>query len=226
MSVLTVSGWGQPHDSLAILIADARHVDYSGLNSVHDAFTRIAADQPECDIAIGWSLGAQLLVRAIAANLLRPKRLLLIAPSYQFVASLDFLEGMEPAVFDKFQKGYQRHPGRTLDRFSALVASHDQNAPRVAQALSESRSQISETAWGFWLDELKTFSCDILDFTSFPDTLLLHGSQDVVANVAQSQAFLRRLPQARLEVWEGCGHAPHLHDPERAARLLNEWSRR
>src|SRR5262249_5183231 len=51
-------------------------------------------------------------------------------------------------------------------------------------------------------------------------TLLVWGENDRLVPFAYAEEFARRLPGARVEVVKGAGHAPHLEQPERAARLV------
>jgi pimeloyl-ACP methyl ester carboxylesterase len=49
-------------------------------------------------------------------------------------------------------------------------------------------------------------------------TLLIWGDQDGMLQRAEQDALLARLPNARLLVLEGHGHAPHWEVPERVAK--------
>lgn len=54
-------------------------------------------------------------------------------------------------------------------------------------------------------------------------TLLVWGARDRLIPVAHGVAAQRAIPGSRLEVFELAGHAPHLSDPLRFARLLREF---
>ncbi len=51
-------------------------------------------------------------------------------------------------------------------------------------------------------------------------TLLLCGEDDRVTGMDVSRELLDRLPQARLSVIEGAGHAPHIEQPDRFAEVV------
>jgi non-heme chloroperoxidase len=48
--------------------------------------------------------------------------------------------------------------------------------------------------------------------------LLLWGDRDAMLGRADQDALVNALPKARLEIYEGTGHAPHWEQPERVAR--------
>ncbi|HEV8439200.1 MAG TPA: alpha/beta hydrolase [Methylomirabilota bacterium] len=54
-------------------------------------------------------------------------------------------------------------------------------------------------------------------------TLLVWGDEDRLVPRVYADEFARRLPAARLEVVEGAGHAPHLEQPEAAARVVQRF---
>jgi pimeloyl-ACP methyl ester carboxylesterase len=54
-------------------------------------------------------------------------------------------------------------------------------------------------------------------------TLLVWGAADRLVPRAYAQEFAGRLPDARLEVVAGAGHAPHLEQPEATARAVGAF---
>jgi 3-oxoadipate enol-lactonase len=54
-------------------------------------------------------------------------------------------------------------------------------------------------------------------------TLLLCGEADRVTGMEVSRTLLERLPDARLVVVAGAGHAPHIEQPDRFARAVREF---
>ena len=49
-------------------------------------------------------------------------------------------------------------------------------------------------------------------------TLLVWGDQDAYFSRAEQEKLLGLIPDSRIEVYEGCGHAPNWEEPERLAR--------
>src|SRR5256885_1590443 len=104
--ILTLSGWGQAHDALSVLAPQATSVDYARHASVEEALAAIAAQAEGCDLAIGWSLGGQLLMRAMAMGMVHPQHVVLIAVPYQFVATPEWPLGMGRDTYKKFRDNY------------------------------------------------------------------------------------------------------------------------
>lgn len=218
--IITLSGWGQPHDSLRLALPEARHFDYSHHESPEHIFAALAEHARDADLVVGWSLGGQLLVRAAAAGIIRPKRMALIAAPYQFVESTLPGLGMKRSTFELFRSNLQTNMPRTLRKSWALVATADAKEEQVAQLLAELGVDMPSRDWLKWLDALSHFSCEALDLSCLPPTLLVHGMRDAVVGVNQSELFARKIPQATLELWHESAHAPHLHDPVRLRQLL------
>ena len=57
-------------------------------------------------------------------------------------------------------------------------------------------------------------------------TLLLWGKEDRLVPPAYADEFTRRLPGARVQMMDQAGHAPHLEQPEIAARMVREFVKR
>ncbi len=215
---LAISGWGQPHDALSAVLPDAVHAGYAGQKSVAAALAVIAGDH---DHIVGWSLGGQLAVRAIAAGLARPRRLTLIATPFQFVESPEIKLGMKRDAFEKFRDNYAANPRRTLDKAWELVVKGDGHADTVRGYLAPEKKERTLAAdWLQWLHLLDGYTCDGLDFSNFPPTLLIHGKSDVVVAPEQSARFARAIPGATHIEWDACGHAPHWHNAAELKRLI------
>lgn len=223
--MMTLAGWGQPHDALSVLCPDATPIDYAGYANVGDALSAIAAEGRKHDTVVGWSLGGQLAVRAIAAGMMRPKRLVLIAAPYQFVETPELKVGMKRDLYDKFRHNYANNPGRTLDKSWALVALDDSREEAVRARLEQQdKAAVLQHDWLSWLDALNDYSCEGLNMTGFPPVLLVHGARDMVVSMEQSRYFSRQLPHAELRIVEGCGHAPHWHDTAAISAQINEFA--
>lgn len=224
MKTLVLSGWGQPHDALASLLPDATHLPYAHHDSLEGALSAIAKEGQSHDMIVGWSLGGQLAVRAIGAGLVRPKKLVLIAAPFQFVAkdAKDNL-GMGPATFQKFRDNYAKNPVRTLDKSWELVAYDDARADQVrAQLFAFDKQAVIANDWLKWLDRLENHSLHDLPMNHFPPTLIIQGEKDAVVSARQAQHFAHIIPQSKLILMPQAGHAPHWHDPRAVARHIKE----
>jgi len=57
-------------------------------------------------------------------------------------------------------------------------------------------------------------------------TLLLWGKEDRLVPPVYADEFTRRLPGSRVQMMDQAGHAPHLEQPEIAARMVREFVKR
>jgi pimeloyl-ACP methyl ester carboxylesterase len=218
---LAISGWGQPYDALAAVVPDAAHAHYARYTSVEDALAAIATVARDCEYVVGWSLGGQLAVRAIAAGMMKPRRLTLIATPFQFVETPKLKLGMKRDTFEKFRGNYEANPKRTIDKAWELVVKGDTRPAAVREHLTpDKKEQALKFDWLSWLHMLDGYSCDSLDFSEFPPTLLVHGAHDVVVAPDQSARFAQAIPQATHVEWKGCGHAPHWHNTDGLKQLI------
>jgi pimeloyl-[acyl-carrier protein] methyl ester esterase len=73
-----------------------------------------------------------------------------------------------------------------------------------------------------WLKELERFSCFDVNFSETPRTLYFHGAGDMIVHVSQAEYFRERIKNFRLEIFNNCGHAPHLSDLDRFRKVICE----
>lgn len=216
MSTLLLSGWTQPADALLPVAEDGVLFDYSDYPSPLAAIEALRAVKPRQVVA--WSMGGQLALRAIAAGALAPEHLTLLAAPVQFVGDVT-LAGMDPTTYQLFRHSYVSDPARTKARFHGLVAKGDRQMRQVMEQLRH-HPQVEDVArWLPWLEDLAAQRLDVSALASAPPTLIIHGMNDAIVPLAQSEYLARHLPQATLHRWADVAHAPHLHD---AARLRAE----
>lgn len=214
MSTLTLSGWTQPADALAHVTNDALSFDYSDYTSPEASFVGLK-QFADVESVIGWSMGGQLALRAIAAGMLKPKHVTLIATPWQFVADY----GMGGRTFELFYDTYARDAASHKARFHALIAKGDKYERQVLEQLRHHPEVENTQRWLPWLEDLGRYSLDTADLSKLPPTLLVQGRNDTIVRYPQALKMQSMLPQLTLSIWEEAGHAPHLHDPR---RLLKE----
>jgi 3-oxoadipate enol-lactonase len=54
-------------------------------------------------------------------------------------------------------------------------------------------------------------------------TLILHGTEDAVVDVGNAELLAERIPGAHVELFEGCGHLFFWEQPDRFARVVEEF---
>jgi pimeloyl-[acyl-carrier protein] methyl ester esterase len=219
LNVLCLTGWQQRKDELAAITPpDTVHFDYAAYDNAEAMF---AALPRKPKVAIGWSLGGQLLVRAVAGGHIQPELLLLLSAPFQCVADAEFPRGMPAPGLKEFRDNYRKHPQETVTQFNALIGLGDSRTARVIRALNK-----QPEIWNnglFWLNELAKSSCYSINFSAFPETIIVHGENDKVIDVASANAFAKQLPRAKCILWAQCGHAPHLHNPDSLRTLLSTY---
>lgn len=193
-------------------------------------FTQAARDLidalPDSVTLCGWSLGAMLAMRAA---LLAPQRvagLLLVGATASFTQRADWYPAQAPQVFDSFSDSLRRQPEQTLQRFVALLCQGDQQARTLTRTLlaclrGQPTPAVETLSRGLdWLQEV-----DLRPLLPAMTTrsLLIHGEHDRLNPVAAAQYLSTTLPDARLEIVSGAGHAPFLTDPERFVQLLETF---
>ena len=99
LGIVAFSGWGQKYNSLENIFANSsfdkinkkltiNSIDYSKFFSFEDLLKNIHHLIPpdnSANIMIGWSLGAQIIVRLVAKKIFNPSLIILISPPFQMV---------------------------------------------------------------------------------------------------------------------------------------------
>jgi pimeloyl-ACP methyl ester carboxylesterase len=168
-------------------------------------------------VLVGHSFGAMVACEVAAASARRARRLALIAPigfwrdadPVTNWMTLD-LETMRARIFrDPRGEAARRMFGPTEPPEAALAA-------RVALMWA-----MGATGKFIWPIPDKGLKKRIHRVTA--PTLLLWGKEDRLVPPIYADEFARRLPAARVQTVDGCGHAPHLEQPETVARIVGEF---
>lgn len=224
LNIVTLSGWAQPADALEVIAPGATHVDYAANATPQEVLEYLSAHHPHADVLIGWSLGGQLAVRALAEGAVRASALVLIGTPWQYLRCERFAHGMGAETYRLFREGYLQDTARTCRRFSGLIAMGDVHERRIATELEPNNVIAREVErWLPWLEDLASQSLVSHALAHLPPALILHGREDAVIYPAHAEALHASLPGSRLELLPGCGHAPHLHDAPRIQRIIEEY---
>jgi pimeloyl-ACP methyl ester carboxylesterase len=218
--IVAFSGWGQAHDALAnVTPAGTIHIDYSKFPNTGALFAFVKDLDP--DVVIGWSLGGQLSLRAISEGLFKPRSLVLLATPYQFVASKDIKCAMDRDTFNIFHANFKHDPVKIIKRFITLISLNDSHIHEILSTLRKNIETEGAERWLYWLEELERFSCNLLDFSQMPKTYSIHGRDDTIVDITQTGLFKPLIADYRLEVFDTCGHAPHLHDEVKVRDIIS-----
>jgi pimeloyl-ACP methyl ester esterase len=168
----------------------------------------------------GWSMGGQIALEMYEQSIKKCaddkcdhdhsliESLILVSTTPKFVASEDFKEGMNKAVFDKFRKGLKDNSEKTMSDFYRLMFSDKEDAPMYLSSIqtqTPSQKTLLDCMDSFEkFDERKT-----LPKISVP-TLIMTGDSDEIINYKASMFMSQEIKNSELKVFKGAGHAPHL----------------
>lgn len=232
-------GWGSSpavwNPMLAAITApiDALALDLPGhgaggdLPADLDAWAdRVLDDLPPRSVLCGWSLGALLALRMAQRAPGRIERLILISATPCFVKREEWPAALDADDVSRFQQSFAEQPESLHKRFRALQALGDGRRREVLEALERTRASAhhaSPAGMAAGLEILRR--CDLratLAEIAQP-VRLLHGAGDALMPVGAAVALADALPDARLSVFEDCGHAPHLSRPIDCAALVEAF---
>jgi pimeloyl-ACP methyl ester carboxylesterase len=214
-SLLCLSGWAQKFDSLEVIFKDhpiekqylINSFDYSKFDNVEEVFLELNKIK-NCEIALGWSLGGQILVRAIANKIINPQLLILIAPPFQMLKDFRISSGMTQELYHKVKDTLENNSADMLRNFLALSSMNDSNSKEIIKNLAIDEQNFSKLK--FWYEELCRFSCFDLDLSNMPRILYFHGIGDMVVHISQKDYFQKYCPNFHSITFEKCGHVPHI----------------
>lgn len=221
MNVLSLSGWAHRTDALRdVLPEGATHFDYGRYDSVETCFAALAEAKP--DVVVGWSLGGQLALRAVAAGVISPQKLILLSVPYQIAADANFTDATPLAMLQASRAAFAADAAAMLTEFQGACAFGDVKRRQVLSAFRAATTPQDGYHWLFWFDELLRFSFADVALENLPPVTLIYGAADCIVPVQQGRILAERLGDASLHELEGCAHAPHWHDAEAVRHLLAE----
>lgn len=188
--------------------------------------TQLRQIMPENATLVGWSLGGQVATQLALDNPGLVKKLVLVASAPQFECSADWPEGVDPEVLDSFAGDLRTDFKATVKRFIAIQAMGSDNAQELQRTLRErvfrhGNPQIAALEGGLkTLHEvnlrprLSELQCPVL---------LISGEHDTLFRPAAAKQTCELIPQARLSVIKGAGHAPFISHPDEFLAALNNF---
>jgi pimeloyl-ACP methyl ester carboxylesterase len=194
---------------------------------IHDFCEKIGVDRGAA--LVGNSMGGLIATEAAIVSPDRFDRLVLVSaaglintwrPRERGIATALAWDTGGPIVA-RLASTLVRRPGTRLLTFRSFVRYPNQLRPELLWEQLNSGVPCP----GF-SDALRTAieydARDRLAEIEIP-TLLVWGSDDLVIPVAAGHSYARRIPGARLEIFEDTGHVPQLERPARFNALLDEF---
>jgi pimeloyl-[acyl-carrier protein] methyl ester esterase len=174
---------------------------------------RVSAVVPHGAIWAGWSLGAAVAVQAALDRPESVRALVLINGTPRFMQAADWPHAMEPRALAQFSQSVEADASATVKRFLALQVRGAVDASATLRRLNAAKQELPAAHHGalaIGLDLLR--ATDLrhrLPSIKLPMLWLL-GERDALVPAAMAWSLTEWLPDARVEVIEGAGHAPFL----------------
>ncbi len=199
------------------------------LKSSVDKYLEILENSPSEGplFAIGWSLGAQILM---SVELKRPgifKGLVLVGATPRAVSKEGFPFGHQRALVKRMMIDLKKEPKETLERFYSLnFTDFELGEAEALEFLNRYSTPEAKRDYASLLNGLEAhYNTDIIDELGSLDlpVLVIHGTEDQVAPIAAGRFLAKKIKGATLEVIENVGHAPFLTEPDIFSRLVDDF---
>ena len=192
------------------------------ISDFSSAVDDLAAQLPNGSILCGWSLGAQIAIAIAARHPEKVGKLVLVAGTTSFIQRDGWPHAMPSEMLTEFATGVAADIEAMLPRFVGGFNRGDARSKAVTRELLELADPRPSTATLLtglnWLRDVDLQS--EARHIKAP-TLLIHGGADPLMPVGAAEALAALIPQARLEVFDHCAHAPFISRPDDfLARLL------
>jgi pimeloyl-ACP methyl ester esterase len=226
--LVLVHGWGfgsavwRPVAEHLPATLRVHRVDLPGYGSHEFSPDMLPVDAVVC----GWSLGALYALQWARHYPDRIARLVLVGATPRFVQTTDWPWAQLPALLNEFASGVRADATTALRRFAALLNRGDGQARSLTREMSAMLDRHTPTT-ACLLEGLETLrTTDLRDAIADvgQPTLVIHGQCDSLMPPAAGRWLADRLPQGRLEVFEGAAHAPFLSDRQRFAAAVARFA--
>jgi len=118
----------------------------------------------------GWSLGGQLLARAVAGGYISPKKLVLLAAPFQFIADADFNSGVTKAEFEVTRVNYIHNAKQMLSQFQPYMGYGDRNQQYVIRKLGQAGRDLEKWTVPGWMSWERQVAVSLTS-GGFPETV-------------------------------------------------------
>lgn len=134
-------------------------------------------------------------------------------------------EYVMPLLFPSFVRDSGRQLGRSLNEWGWSLP-HVEEMWRAYESLgqAENRQAFVRTLRSVIDPGGQTVDAsDRLYLAAAMPTLIVWGDEDGIIPVDHAHAAHQAIPHSRLEILEGCGHFPHVQEPDRLADVIRDF---
>jgi pimeloyl-[acyl-carrier protein] methyl ester esterase len=176
-------------------------------------------------IWIGWSLGGFIALAAAQHTPQTVTQLVLVGATPKYVRSADWPHAMLPSVLEQFAQNVEVDYAATFTRFLSLqtAAGEDRDMLRRLRDELFRYGEPTPAALRGGLQLLKDEDRRAVLAGIKAPTLVIHGERDRLVPVGAAHYMAGQIPDARLQVIPGAGHAPFLSHPAVFMQKLNEF---
>lgn len=170
-------------------------------------------------VAVGWSLGAQALLRACAGLRERLSGLVLVGATPRFTSAPHFSHGLDPDEAKGMALKVRRNLERALEGFrSRIFAAGELDDPELSSRIDRILKAVVPPSSEAALEGLEMLMNEELLEESRQitlPTLIMHGELDRICRPEASLWLESAIAGSRRICYRGCGHAPFLSRTER-----------
>lgn len=170
-------------------------------------------------VAVGWSMGAQVLFRAYVDLRERLSGIVLVGATPRFTSAPHFSFGLHPDEARGMALKVRRNLERALDGFrSRMFADGELDDPLLSSRINRVLKSVVPPSSEAALDGLESLMDEeLLEEASMINlpTLVLHGELDRICRPEASLWLESAIAGSRRICYSGCGHAPFLSEPDR-----------
>lgn len=178
-------------------------------------------------VVVGWSLGAEVALKAFASIRSRVAGMIVVGGTPRFTSDDNYDAGLPDrevrGMEARLKRDYARTMGEFFRRMFAPGELSRQQENRIAREIVMGGRQpvLSVALAGLGIlrqEDLRPLLPDV----DCP-VLLLHGESDTICPPAAARYMASLLPNARLALLPGAGHAPFLSQPETFNSMLRHF---
>lgn len=185
----------------------------------------VADTVPKHALWLGWSLGGRIALAAAAAGA-TVEKMILVGANPCFTQKPDWPHAMPEAELEQFAAALRNDYKTTLQRFVALQSRGSASAREELRTLREelfAHGEPDPRALAGGLAILQDADLRPALAGIRQPTLVLHGERDTLTPLAAAEYTAAQLPNGKLEVIAGAGHAPFISHPHALVCALEDF---